>query len=182
MKKILLVPSSVRKNRNADKILALVQAELANFPELDATVFDFANKPLPFFDSEHTTSDPAFAPTDENVKEWTKAVDEADAVIILAAEYNHTFTAVIKNAIDWITGAVWQNKPVAFIGYGWVGGARAITQLRGLLTGFLKANLIETEANLGFKQEIELDGSVINQEGVSSSINAVLKAVEETVS
>lgn len=177
--KLLIVKTSVRSGRIADKIYDLVAAELKNYPDFEVSIADFKETPLPFFDSPETTSNPEFSPTDTNVKAWTKSVDEADAVLILAAEYNHTYTAVIKNAIDWIPGSVWQDKPVSFIGYGWVGGARAITQLRGLLTGFLKADLGETEANLGFTQEIDLDGTVLNAEAVSSNITAVLDSLKK---
>lgn len=178
MKKLLIVSSSVRPNRVADKVLAEVNKQLESFAEFEADVFDFRERPLPFFDSEYSTSAPEFAPTDDNVKAWTAAVKEADAVIILAAEYNHTYTAVIKNAIDWVTGADWENKPVAFVGYGWVGGARATTQLRSLLTGFLKANPIETEANLHFTKELDLDGSVIDAASTAKAINDVLGSVK----
>ncbi len=39
--------------------------------------------------------------------------------------------AVLKNALDSATFE-WRRKPVAFVGYGGVGGARAIAQLRGV--------------------------------------------------
>ncbi len=44
-------------------------------------------------------------------------------------EYNHGYPAVLKNALDH-SFVEWQRKPVAFVGYGNVGGARAIEQLR----------------------------------------------------
>jgi catechol 2,3-dioxygenase-like lactoylglutathione lyase family enzyme len=47
----------------------------------------------------------------------------------MAAEYNHGPTAVLKNALDYAY-AEWGNKPVAFVGYGGVDGARAVEQLR----------------------------------------------------
>lgn len=178
MKKLLLVKSSVRNGRLADKIENYVRAELKNYPDFEVSTADFKETPLPFFDSPQTTSDPDFAPTDTNVKKWTKAVDDADVVLILTAEYNHTYTAVLKNAVDWIQGSVWQDKPVAFIGYGWVGGARAITQLRSLLTGFLRADLIETEANLAFTKEIDTEGNILDQEAVSTAIKEVLDAIK----
>ncbi len=46
-----------------------------------------------------------------------------------AAEYNLGPTAVLKNALDYAY-AEWSNKPVAFVGYGGVGGSRAVEQLR----------------------------------------------------
>ena len=48
---------------------------------------------------------------------------------ILTAEYNHGYPAVLKNAMDW-TFVEWRRKPITFVGWGNVGGARAIEQLR----------------------------------------------------
>src|SRR6202042_2073143 len=39
------------------------------------------------------------------------------------------YTAVVKNALDWLFRE-WRRKPVTFVGYGAVGGARAVEQLR----------------------------------------------------
>lgn len=60
---------------------------------------------------------------------WRAAVDVCDGYIITAAEYNHGPTALLKNALD-SASREWYQKPVAFVGYGGVGGARAIEQLR----------------------------------------------------
>ena len=50
--------------------------------------------------------------------------------MVITPEYNHSFPAPLKNAIDWY-GAEWANKPVAFVSYGGVsGGLRAVQQLR----------------------------------------------------
>jgi NAD(P)H-dependent FMN reductase len=56
-------------------------------------------------------------------------VAEFDAYIFTAAEYNRGPTAVLKNALDYAYPE-WANKPVSFVGYGGVGGARAVEQLR----------------------------------------------------
>ena len=45
------------------------------------------------------------------------------------AEYNRGPTAVLKNALDY-GYKEWNRKPIAFVGYGGVGGARAVEQLR----------------------------------------------------
>src|SRR5207244_1039413 len=60
---------------------------------------------------------------------WAAKVAEADGFVFIAAEYNHGYTAALKNALDWIYRE-WRRKPVAFVGYGNAGGARAIEQLR----------------------------------------------------
>ena len=54
----------------------------------------------------------------------------ADAVVVVTPEYNHSFPAPLKAAIDWYN-AEWHAKPVGFVSYGgMVGGQRAVEQLR----------------------------------------------------
>lgn len=180
MRKLLIVLSSVRENRIADKVLESVQAELKNYDEFEVNIADFRALPLPFFDGLSSPAAPGFAATDENVQKWTHLVAEADAVLMLVAEYNHSYTAILKNAVDWISAEVWNDKPVAFIGYGWVGGARATTNLRNLLTGFIKANPLETEANLNFTKEIDLEGNVLDAEATKTAIDAVLDTLQQS--
>ncbi|MDQ0700922.1 NADPH-dependent FMN reductase [Streptomyces sp. W4I9-2] len=62
-------------------------------------------------------------------------LDRADAFVIVTPEYNHTFPASLKNAIDWYVDA-WKAKPVAFFSYGGMaGGLRAVADLRGIFPG-----------------------------------------------
>jgi NAD(P)H-dependent FMN reductase len=56
-------------------------------------------------------------------------VSEFDAYVFTVAEYNRGPTAVLKNALDYAFNE-WTNKPVSFVAYGGVGGARAVEQLR----------------------------------------------------
>ena len=54
----------------------------------------------------------------------------ADAFIVVTPEYNHSFPAPLKHAID-AHSAEWHAKPVAFVSYGGIsGGLRAVEQLR----------------------------------------------------
>ena len=60
--------------------------------------------------------------------------------MILTGEYNHGYPAVLKNAMD-STFVEWRRKPVTFVGWGNVGGARAIEQLRQVAVEFEMAPL-----------------------------------------
>ena len=72
----------------------------------------------------------AWAPSQNEIAQrWQKKVAEFDGFIFTAAEYNHGPTAVLKNALDY-AAKEWNKKPVGFVGYGGVGGARAVEQLR----------------------------------------------------
>ncbi len=174
MTKVLIVMGSVRKGRVADKILGHVQAELKNYPEIQATVADVKELDLPFFDSELIPSDENYEITHPGAKRFSQMVTEADTVLILSPEYNHSIPAVLKNAIDWLFKE-WQGKKIAFIGYGWVGGARSINHLHGVFEN-LGVELIQPEGNLRFKKEIELDGSIIS-DAAAEEITKVLKAL-----
>lgn len=136
--------------------------------------------PLPFFDSPLSPSSEDFAPTDPNVIKWTKMVEESDAIVMLVAEYNYSFTAVLKNAIDWMAKP-WNEKPIALVGYGWVGGARAIIQLRGVLGSMINAKPMETEANLRFMKEIDLEGNLIDAEAANQAIKATLEELATVI-
>jgi NAD(P)H-dependent FMN reductase len=93
----------------------------------EVQVVDLKDYALPMFAEEMS---PAYGPPKEEVAgRWQKKMAEFDAYIFTAAEYNIGPTAVLKNALDYAYKE-WANKPVAFVGYGGVGGARAIEQLR----------------------------------------------------
>jgi NAD(P)H-dependent FMN reductase len=180
MTKLLVVTSSVREGRSADNILALTQVELKNNKGFEVRIFDFKQTPLPFFNAPAIPSSEDFAIEDENVKKWSNSVSEADAVLILAAEYNHSYTPVLKNAIDWLFKE-WGEKPVGLIGYGWSGGSKSIAHLRGVLASLINAKATESEANLRFMKEINLDGTVADQAETSAQINKVLNELKTAV-
>jgi NAD(P)H-dependent FMN reductase len=56
-------------------------------------------------------------------------IEGFDGYIFVTAEYNHGIPGVLKNAIDYVAH-VFAKKPAAYVGYGGVGAARAIEQLR----------------------------------------------------
>jgi NAD(P)H-dependent FMN reductase len=47
-------------------------------------------------------------------------------------EYNHSTSAALKNAIDFLFHE-WNNKAAGFVGYGGAGGVRAVENLRLLM-------------------------------------------------
>ncbi|MDB5482559.1 MAG: putative reductase (flavin mononucleotide reductase) dehydrogenase, partial [Caulobacteraceae bacterium] len=54
---------------------------------------------------------------------------ELDGFIFVTAEYNRGPPAALKNALDYAYKE-FNRKPAAFVGYGGVGGARAVEHLR----------------------------------------------------
>lgn len=125
--KIHVILSSTRQGRYADKPGLWILGELNQTESVTAELFDLRDWPLPFFDDRAGRADGNYG--NQLARAWAARMAEADAFVIVAAEYNHGYTAVLKNALDWIYRE-WNKKPVAFVGYGGVGGARAVEQLR----------------------------------------------------
>jgi len=177
--KLLIVLSSTREGRVADSVLALFQEQLTNHKSLKVTVADFKSTPLPFFNQADIPSNGDYHINDSNALAWSQQVQSADMVLFLTAEYNYSYTAILKNAIDWLCNE-WTGKPVAFFGYGWTGGSKAITELRNLMTGYLQAEPLDTEAGLTFEKNIQIDGKPIGDEA-AKIIDNYLEAVEHSL-
>lgn len=89
--------------------------------QMDVDLIDLAETPLP----EGTSAE---APAE--AAELGRRLDQADAFVIVTPEYNHSFPAPLKHAID-LFKTQWYAKPVAFVSYGGMGGGlRAVEQLR----------------------------------------------------
>lgn len=95
--------------------------------DIEAELVDLRDFPMPFFDEVASN---AWAPsTNEVARRWQKKVGELDGYVFITAEYNRAPSAVLKNALDYAYPE-WVRKAAAFVGYGGVGAARAIEQLR----------------------------------------------------
>lgn len=66
----------------------------------------------------------------EHTKRWSANVQRADAFVFVMPEYNHSFNAPFKNAIDYLKRE-WAYKPVGFVSYGGVAaGTRAVSMAK----------------------------------------------------
>jgi len=125
--KLAVVIGSVRTNRFADHPAQWITEIAAQSGKFDVELIDLKDYPLPFFAE---AGSPIYAPSKNEVAQrWQKKLAEFDAFIFTVAEYNRGPTGVLKNALDYAFHE-WTNKPVSFVGYGGVGGARAVEQLR----------------------------------------------------
>jgi len=132
MLKVGLIVGSTRPNRFADiPVPWLVEGASAR-RDLQLTVLDLRDFQLPFLNEPASPMATGGVFTEPAAQAWCKSIGEFDAFVALVAEYNHGPTAVLKNAFD---NALieWYRKPIAFVGYGGVGAARAIEALRGVV-------------------------------------------------
>ena len=98
---------------------------------LDIDLVDLRELQLPLHDEPHHPKLQNYV--GEPAKRWSARVAAADAVIFVMPEYNHSFSAPLKNAIDYLH-AEWAGKPVGTVSYGGLsGGTRAVVALQPVL-------------------------------------------------
>lgn len=131
MLKIGMIIGSTRPNRFADTPVKWLVEGAAARTDLKLEALDLRDYKLPFFNEPVPPSYSGGVYTEPQAEAWRKRIGEFDAYLATVAEYNHGPTAVLKNAFD-SAQLEWQRKPIAFVGYGGVGGARAIEHLRGV--------------------------------------------------
>lgn len=125
--RIGIIISTTREGRFGERAARWVAQLAETRSDLDVEVVDLRDYPLPFFES---AASPRFVPIDTpEAKKWSGKLAELDGYVFVTAEYNHSISGVLKNALDFVFAEP-ARKPAAFVGYGAVGGARAVEQLR----------------------------------------------------
>jgi len=125
--RIGIVIGSTREGRFGDKPAHWIHEIATQRSDLDIELIDLRDHPLPFFNEPMS---PAWAPVkNEAARRWADKLATLDGLIVVTPEYNHGPSAVLKNAFDYAYKE-FIRKPIGFVGYGGVGAARAVEQLR----------------------------------------------------
>lgn len=129
---IQIIFGSTRKGRQGERVFKWLTSLLSQRKDMTCEMLDLRDWPLPFFDEPKSPSQLKVEEySNEIAKKWYHKISEGDGFIIVTPEYNHSYPAVLKNALDYVSKP-WSKKPVAFVSYsdGLAGGVRAIEQLR----------------------------------------------------
>jgi NAD(P)H-dependent FMN reductase len=151
MLNVAIIVGSTRPGRKADTIARWVHAIAARRGDAAFEIVDIADFDLPLLDE-------AFPPTmgqyeKPHTKAWAAKIAAFDAFIFVTPEYNHATSGALKNAIDYLFRE-WNHKAAGFVGYGSVGGARAVEQLR-LMMGEVKVADVRAQVALSLYTDFE---------------------------
>src|ERR1700724_4195057 len=125
--RIGIIIGSTRAGRFGERPAHWIHEIARQRTDLDFELIDLRDYPLPFFNEPMS---PAWAPVkNEAALRWGDKLAAFDGLIVVTPEYNHGTSGVLKNALDYAYKE-FVRKPVAFVGYGGVGGARAVEHLR----------------------------------------------------
>ncbi|GAE90196.1 NADPH-dependent FMN reductase [Acetivibrio straminisolvens] len=104
--KILAIVGSLRKE-SYNRQLALAAKEILG-EQVEFTVLDYQDVPLMNEDIEF--------PAPDAVKRVREEVKSADGIWFFTPEYNHFFSGVLKNLIDWLSRPVSDEEPQVLAG------------------------------------------------------------------
>ena len=122
--KVGIIVGSTREGRVGRSVTEWILEQSKTIKDVDFEIVDIKDFDLPFLG---TTSDM------DNVGKWNQKLNELDGFVFAVAEYNHSITGALKNALDSARDA-WNNKSAGIVSYGAAGGARATEHLRGILS------------------------------------------------
>jgi NAD(P)H-dependent FMN reductase len=155
--RIAVVAGSTRPGRRAAVIAQWARDLAGRHPAVAAgdvvlETVDLADRPLPLLDEAM----PAIFGQYQNphTLAWAATIRSYDGFLFVVPEYNHSFPATLKNAIDYLF-AEWHHKAAGFVSYGAHGGHRAVEHLRGVLAE-VKVATVRTQVGLSLYTDFQL--------------------------
>jgi NAD(P)H-dependent FMN reductase len=128
--RLAVIIGSVREGRFAPAVGKWFVEQAARHGAFEIDLIDLAEAELPL---ALPAVSPMLDPDPERPSgmiDLTRRLGEADAFVILTPDYNRSYPASLKAAIDWHF-TQWENKAIGFVGYsGASGGLLAIEHLR----------------------------------------------------
>ncbi len=157
--KILTLVGGISQGSLNKKVFLAFKQQVGD--EAEFIVADIAK--LPFF-SQDLENDPP-----DSVTAFKDLIRQADAILFVTPEYNHSIPAVLKNAIDWATRPypqnLWENLPVAMMGAsaGNTGTFGAQNHLRQILSYLNMLILNKPEFYMNGSKAFDQEGKLIDE-------------------
>ncbi len=127
---IKILTGSVRPGRFNIQPATWIYEIAKSRSDIKVELLDLQEVNLPFLDEGAPPMMQQY--TEDHTKKWSQTISSADGFIFVTPEYNHSYSPVLKNAIDYLFHE-WHYKPVSFVSYGSLaGGSRAVEHLRGV--------------------------------------------------
>src|SRR3990167_10785097 len=151
--KLQILIGSVREQRESAKIgqwVAKVAVAQGSFDEVELSDLNDWDLPMQM---EAITADNRKSSDEydyEYTRKWSAKISEGDAFIFVPPEYNHGYSAPLKNAIDHLYYE-WAHKPAAMVSLGGVGGARVMEALIPVLVA-VQITPIAYNVRLSYKE------------------------------
>lgn len=167
MTSVAIVLGSVRPGRAGEQVVRWIEEQARQVNGVATVFFDLRDYNLPLFAEEMPPS--MQAPELPEAVCLRTNIEAQDAVLFVTPEYNHSVSAVLKNAIDYLPPATLKDKAVGLVGYSWYGAAKPLEHLREIVSTF-GADIREQQVGINLGSDF--------QEGVfkpSDELNAQIR-------
>lgn len=175
---LAVIIGSVREGRFGPVVANWFTEQAAHDGRFKVDLIDLADTPLPL---ELPPVPPALEPElprPAEMADLTRRLAAADAIVVVTPEYNRSFPASLKAAIDWHY-TEWEAKPIGFVGYsGGSGGILAIEQLRQV---FSELHAHTVRDYVSFPRYYLLfgpDGTLLEPEGPNGAAKVLLDQLQ----
>src|SRR4051812_25963006 len=168
MPTLQIIVASTRPGRVGLAVGQWVYERAVEHGAFDVELIDLAEVNLPFLDEPKHPRLGQYQ--HQHTKDWSAKIAAGDAFVFVMPEYNHSFNAPLKNAIDFLY-AEWQHKPVGFVSYGGVAaGTRAVQAIKLVLAALKMTPAVESVP-------IPFFGQLIDEHGVFQGTDPLNQAV-----
>jgi NAD(P)H-dependent FMN reductase len=162
-----IILGSTRQGRVSPQVGEWVKGIADKRGDAEYEIVDIADFNLPFV---FTTSG-----DEPGLKSWSQKLSNLDGFVFIVAEYNHSITGALKNALDSARDE-WNNKAAGIVSYGSTGGARAAEHLRGIC-GELQIADVRVHPTLSLFTDFENGTDFKPQDLHLNNVNAMLDQV-----
>ncbi|MGW1886855.1 NADPH-dependent FMN reductase [Streptomyces sp. NPDC001970] len=175
---LAVISGSVREGRFGPVVADWFLEQARQHGRFTVDLVDLADTPLPL---ELPAVPPALDPNlprPDSMADLTRRLDAADAFVVVTPDYNRSFPAALKAAIDWHY-TQWQTKPVGFVGYsGASGGLLAIEHLRQVFNELHAHTVRDYVAFPRYYELFSPEGTLIAPEGPNGAAKVLLDQLE----
>ncbi|MBB4917732.1 NADPH-dependent FMN reductase [Streptosporangium saharense] len=170
--RLAVIVGSVRQGRFGPTVANWFAAQAGNRDDVLVDLVDLADTPLP--EALPAFGQPPGPEAARTLAKLTPRLEAADAFVVVTPEYNHSFPASLKTAIDWHF-TQWQAKPVGFVSYGGMaGGLRAVEHLRAVFAELHAVTVRETVSFHGAWERFGPDGLPKDPDGCDAAAGVML--------
>jgi NAD(P)H-dependent FMN reductase len=167
-----IITASTREGRKGHAVAQWARQVAEAHGGFDVELIDLAEVGLPMLDEPNHPRLGQYK--HQHTRDWSTTVSRADAYVFVTPEYNHSFPASLKNALDHLY-AEWNHKPAGLVSYGGVSaGLRAATALKPVMSALKIVPVTEAVSVPMFAQFVTEDGEFVPSAQVEASAKAML--------
>ena len=175
MVKIAVILGSTRPGRNGEAVANWVYDIANTRTDAEFELVDIQDYNLPLLDEPVPPSLGKYSKL--HTRTWSSKIASFDGFVFVTPEYNHSTSAALKNAIDFLF-AEWNNKAAGFVSYGSAMGVRAVEHLRLIMAELMIAD-VRAQVMLSLATDFENYSAFKPAAGKDKQVTTMLDQVIE---